>query len=116
MFVDSGSGYVIVSTTGKSYGLGEAVIDQCYDTIVGVRVSNEDTDGWVGVFELSTDGNSTYVPLICSDCTGTTNTMPIAVDGNGDGGNQTMTWCFEGATCTLVSILQLLDIHAFGLI
>ena len=102
VFVDSGSGYVEVSTPGKYYGQGATVIDQCFDTIVGVQVSNQSTDTWAGVFELSTDGKATYVPLICSDCTGTTNTMPIVVDGNDDATELGYTtWCFGGAKCTL---------------
>ena len=112
VFVDSGSGYVTVSMPGQTYGQGATVIDQCFHTIVGVQVSNQSTDGWTGVFELSTDGKATYFLLICSDCTGTTNTMPIAVDGNDDATDLgPTTWCFEGEKCTLtVSILQLLDI------
>ena len=118
VFVDSGSGYVTVSTPGKHHGKGEIVIDQCFHTIVGVQVSNQSVIGWAGVFELSTDGKVSYFPLTCSDCTGTTNTMPISVDGdNTFASDELTTWCFDGATCTLsVSIIQLLDIQPFVLI
>mmetsp|Transcript_30066 Transcript_30066/g.49264 ORF Transcript_30066/g.49264 Transcript_30066/m.49264 type:complete len:404 (+) Transcript_30066:258-1469(+) len=102
VFVDSGSGYVMVSTPGKHHGEGEIVIDQCFHTIVGVQVSNQSVIGWAGVFELSSDGRVTYFPLTCSDCTGTTNTMPISVDGDDTfASDELTTWCFNGATCTL---------------
>ena len=115
VFVDSGSGYVLISTPGLyRYVKGEIVIDQCFHTIVGVQVSNQDNDGWVGSFELSTDGKATYLPLICSDCngSGTTNTMPIYVDGDGYMASAITTRCFLGSKCTLtVRILQILDIQ-----
>ena len=101
VFVNSGNGYVNVTALGTHYNQGEIVLDQCFDTIVGVQVNNKNSDGWTGDFELSTDGKSTYVPLICSDCTGTTITMPITVDLDDNDSSLHTTWCFGGATCTL---------------
>ena len=101
VFVDSGSGYIQVNTPGISYVTGVTVADQCFDTIVGVQVSNDGNDAWVGSIELSMDGKTTYYPLVCSDCTGKSNAMPIVVDGNADSWDQAMTWCLRGAMCTL---------------
>ena len=104
VFVDSGSGFVPVSTSGRLYVPGDIVVDQCFDTIVGVQVRNQNLNGWAGSFDLSTDGKATYYTLICSDCTGTTNTMDIAVDGDASSGSG----CLNGRTCTLkVSMLQI---------
>eukprot|EP01083_Nonionella_stella_P060627 158231_1 len=100
--VDSGNGYDKVSA--KDYfSKGEIVIDQCFDTIVGVQVNSISIDGWSGVFELSTDGKSTYVPMICSDCAGETGTMPIRIDmdENTPLDFPITTTCYGGATCTL---------------
>ena len=80
------------------------MVDQCFDTIVGVQVRNQSSNGWTGSFELSTDGKVTYYSLICSDCTGATNTMPIAVYGDASSG----IGCLNGRTCTLkVRMLQI---------
>lgn len=101
VFVDSGSGYVLVSTPGKSYFLGEVVLDECFRTISGVQISNFSSDGWTGSIELSTDGSQTYSPMACVDCTGTTNTMPVIVEGDSNSKFMATTWCLDGATCTL---------------
>jgi len=97
VFVDSGNGYILLSVEGYVYREGETVLDQCFDTIVGVQVSNDSTNGWVGSFELSRDGKASYHQLMCSDCSGNSNAMPIAVDGNGD----SLSGCLDGKNCTL---------------
>eukprot|EP00581_Thalassiosira_minuscula_P007537 CAMPEP_0183702230 /NCGR_PEP_ID=MMETSP0737-20130205/397_1 /TAXON_ID=385413 /ORGANISM="Thalassiosira miniscula, Strain CCMP1093" /LENGTH=1178 /DNA_ID=CAMNT_0025928805 /DNA_START=113 /DNA_END=3649 /DNA_ORIENTATION=- len=102
ILVDSGSGYVTVSTPGKFYAHSEVVVDQCFEKIVGVKVKTSNDDAWTGSVELSTDGKVTYSPFTCSGCTGTTITMPIAVDGNGDSTDQATTRCHYGATCSLI--------------
>ena len=104
IFIDSGSGFVPVSTFGRLYIQGSVVVDQCFDTLVGFQVRNQSPNGWTGSFELSTDGKVTYYSLMCSDCTGTTDTMPIDVDGDAGSGSG----CLNGRICTLkVRMLQI---------
>eukprot|EP00581_Thalassiosira_minuscula_P004332 CAMPEP_0183747148 /NCGR_PEP_ID=MMETSP0737-20130205/67116_1 /TAXON_ID=385413 /ORGANISM="Thalassiosira miniscula, Strain CCMP1093" /LENGTH=753 /DNA_ID=CAMNT_0025982857 /DNA_START=9 /DNA_END=2270 /DNA_ORIENTATION=+ len=100
IFLDSGSGLNLLSNSGRVYAPKEVVVDQCFDTIIGIQVSNQSPDGWAGSFELSTDGRATYYPLMCPDCTGITNSMPISVDGdyNSFGG------CLNGKNCTITKM------------
>mmetsp|Transcript_4530 Transcript_4530/g.8414 ORF Transcript_4530/g.8414 Transcript_4530/m.8414 type:complete len:150 (+) Transcript_4530:417-866(+) len=100
--VDSGRGYVTVSTPGKYYNTSEVVLDRCFDKILGVQVKNENTDAWAGTIELSTDAKRTYSPFTCSNCNGTKNTtMPIVVEGDNNSIDQTSTRCHNGATCSI---------------
>ena len=73
------------------------MVDQCFDTIVGVQVRNESINSWTGTFQLSIDGKGAYHKLTCPDCTGATNTMSITADGNADSGSG----CLNGRMCAL---------------
>mmetsp|Transcript_2965 Transcript_2965/g.6510 ORF Transcript_2965/g.6510 Transcript_2965/m.6510 type:complete len:1386 (+) Transcript_2965:77-4234(+) len=101
VFVDSGSGYVTVSTPGKPDAASEVVVDQCFEKILGIQVKNDNNIAWTGTIELSTDGKVTYSPFTCSSCTGITMTMPIAVDGYGGSNDLTTTRCPYGVACSL---------------
>ena len=101
VLVDSGEGYFPVNFPKFYYG-GNVVVDQCFDKLISVQVNNQLDDAWTGSIELSTDRKASYFPFECADCTGSTNSMPVVVDGGNDSYDQATTWCFDGRTCTMV--------------
>ena len=111
--VDQGLGYEWV-TRGKWWDKGSPVLYHNYTALVGVRVQNLKTDGWVGAVEYSSDGGRSYAPLVCTSCIGNSRTSTIVVDGNGDGlaafaldgsAANTRAACLFGAVCNLVLAL-----------
>ena len=104
VFVDSGNGEGCVLETisvDKSYNNGQEVMNNCYDGLEGVQVHGPSSNAWGGVISLLFDDGNNWTPFVCLDCTGSSNTMPIAVSGDGtDFGWSTK--CKNGATCTLV--------------
>jgi len=101
VYVDNGSGYGLVSLSGKEHVQGEFVVDRCYDRIDGIQIRSNSNNGWLGMVELSTDGKRSYNPFICSNCTGTMNVMPIVVDTDWDGWGGPIAMCLGGSICSL---------------
>ena len=101
VLVDSGEGYFPVNFP-KFYSKGDVVVDQCFDKLISVQINNKDDDGWIGSIELSTDRKASYFPFECADCTGSTNSMPVLVDGNKEGCDYATTCCHDGRTCTMI--------------
>ena len=86
------------------FGLGQVVYEGCTSFLVdSVQVTTSSPNAWQGTFELSLDGGRAYDhEFICSDgCSGSTNTMPIAVDVDSEN-DQADTTCLNGDLCTLV--------------
>ena len=70
-YVDYGLGYIKVTMDGYTYNSDEVVVDTCYDSIFGVRVSTtayDEDSYWVGFIELSTDNKKSYSDFNCVDC------------------------------------------------
>jgi len=102
VLVDSGNGYVPVSTPGAYYNRRTVVVDQCFTNLVGVQVRGTTSDAWLGSIRLSSDNKVSYYPLACDDCTGTTNLAgTIIVDGDESSNFGAPTYCRNGNTCTL---------------
>ncbi len=101
IYVDDGSGYTLVSLSGKTHQSGDVVLDRCYDRIDGVQVGCASCVRWVGIVELSTDGKRSYDPFICSNCTGIMNAMPIVIDADSDGWEGPNAMCLGGVICSL---------------
>ena len=97
--VDQGSGYAAV-TSGQNWATGSTVVQTCYTTLLGVRVTNPSTNGWIGDIEVSE--GSGYMPLNCTDCNVKGSTADIVVDGDSNGAGMAANECLNGATCTLV--------------
>ena len=73
VILDSGGGFVTVASAGSGdWNFGEVVLNSCYTIIVGLRVTNPTTDGWLGSIEYSSDGGESYGYLECSSCNGGT--------------------------------------------
>ena len=103
--VSNGTGYVEVTTPLTNYAQGQVVLDECYLGLVGVQVTNNQTNAWGGNIAYSFgDKASVYFPMKCTDCTGTVDTSEfIVVDGNDDGSGDTK--CLDGIggnVCTLL--------------
>ncbi len=118
ILVDSGGGYIPVTTPGRYYNQSEVVLDDCFDTIEGVRVFSTTNNAWIGPVKVSSDGKETYSSLKCIDCVGSTlMTWWLAVDGDDDMKNNAAN-CLNGDTCTLllnveVSLLCLILLRYF---
>jgi hypothetical protein len=68
-----------------------------------VKIKAESANGWSGAITYSHNGGITYAAMVCSDCTGPTNTTSeIVADGDADGDDMADTHCFNLATCTIV--------------
>ena len=106
VLVNSGAGYVEVTTPGINWAAGEEVLNECYTGLVGIQVTNSVTNAWAGSIETSVDNKGTYSAMECQDCTGDVSTTEyIVVDGDGNGQGQTK--CLngiEGNVCTLVNV------------
>ena len=105
VYVDSGSGYIEVTTPDTNWPAGSEVLNECYTYtgLVGVQVTNSVTNAWAGSIETSIDNKGTYSAMECEDCTGDVSTTEyIVVDGNDDGKGQTQ--CLNGNVCTLVKV------------
>ena len=107
VFVDSGAGYVEVTTPSIKYAQGQVVLDVCYSGLVGVQVTNSETNAWAGSIETSVNNKaSPYSAMECINCTGDVSTTEyIVVDGDGNGQGQTE--CLNGIggnVCTLVNV------------
>ena len=98
--VDDGSGYVWVAR-GQSYARGSTVLDACYRSLFGVRVTNPDRNAWRGAITYSKTG--VYRPLMCATgcriSNGRVSTSSIAVDGNDDATGSPR--CINGKICSL---------------
>ena len=107
VYVNTGSGYEMVTIPGISYDKGQLVLDECYANLINVQVTNSQTNAWGGSIESSTDGNKvTYSPMECLDCTTGTTTEYIVVDGDDNGTGDTK--CLNGSignVCTLVNVV-----------
>jgi hypothetical protein len=99
--IDAGSGLVLEDLK-SSYAKGETVVDKCYAEVVSVQVQNPSTNAWTGSVQYSTDSGTTYVPMVCTTCTGGSDTTTIVVDGDTHGGAQASTQCLGGNACTIV--------------
>ena len=103
VFVNIGDGYNMMTTPGVNYVKGQVVLDECYVGLLGVQVTNAQTNAWGGRIEYSINDQSSYSAMICDDCTGTVETTEyIVVDGNSDGSGDTK--CLNGNIgniCTL---------------
>lgn len=101
--VDSGSGYVLENEEDKEYAQGDVVLNKCFETIEGIQISGPDTNGWWGSVMWYENGSYDPKPFVCVDkCTGNTDiTDPIAVDKNGNGGDDNVVNCLDGDVCTL---------------
>ena len=98
-----GDGYVNVTSPGINYPAGLPVLEECYPELVGVEVSNQQTNAWGGKIEASIDGGDTYIPMKCLGCSGTVDiTEYIVVDGDGNGKGDTK--CLDGQACKLVVV------------
>lgn len=115
VYVDNGSGYGLVSLSGKEHVQGEFVVDRCYDRIDGIQIRSNSNNGWLGMVELSTDGKRSYNPFICSNCTGTMNVMPIVVDTDWDGWGGPIAMCLGGSICSL-EVSAIIELFLFLLI
>ena len=97
------------------YAKNETVLDDvCYDAFLGIQVTSNNTNAWVGSIMSSVDNGETYLPMKCEDCTGSTaSTASIVVDGNADGTNLAPAQCLDGQigypgnNCTLVNVVSL---------
>ena len=98
-----GNGYVNVTSPGINYPAGLPVLEECYPELVGVEVSNQQTNAWGGKIEASIDGGATYIAMKCLDCSGTVDiTESIVVDGDGNGRGDTK--CLDGQACKLIVV------------
>ena len=109
--VDSGHGYVKVTPESSSYAPNQIVVDACFASIEGVKVSNPTTNGWSGYIELSSDNRKTYSSMFCSDncicpdtsCSSDSKDTMIVVDGNDDGASDSnVIKCLNGLECTFM--------------
>ena len=90
--------------TGKKYKKGQVVLDECYDELLGVQVTNQDKSAWEGSIKVSTDNKMSYMGMKCVDCTGKVNTTEhITVDGdhNANGHAKCLNG-IDGNVCNLV--------------
>ena len=108
MSVNHGSGDYASVTTGQKREKGSTVLIAAYSTLLGVKVRNPTTDGWIGSVEYSDDGGDSYVPFLCTDCDttfcGTTycDTTFILVDGDSAPTNNVYSdTCSDGKSCIL---------------
>lgn len=95
------------ATSGGSskYSKGQVVLNRCYLRPVDyLYVQNPTNNGWVGTIEYSTNGGSTYYPMNCIGCTGSTPkfTSNIVVDGNSDGASEAPVDCLSYEKCKVV--------------
>ena len=96
-----GSGYVEVTDSGINYPAESTVLEACYTPgLVGIQVSNPQTNAWGGSIETSVDGGFSYSAMEClEDCSGAITTEFIVVDGDGNGKGDTK--CLNGDVCKL---------------
>ena len=106
VYVNTGDGvYNMVTILGINYDKGQVVLDECYSGLVGVQVTNSQTNAWGGSIESSTDGKITYSAMECQDCTTGTTAEYIVVDGDDNGTGDTK--CLDGIqgnVCTLINV------------
>jgi len=95
-----GAGYVEVTNPDINYTADLPVLEECYSPgLVGVKVSNSQTNAWAGKIEASIGGGA-YSAMEClQDCSGDITTESIVVDGDGNGFGDTM--CLNGDVCKL---------------
>ena len=94
--VNNGDGYDMVTTPGINYAQDQVVFSKCYVGLLGVQVTNTETNAWGGSIEYSVDGGVTYSAMICDDCTGTVKTTEyIVIDGDDNGVGDTK--CLNGS-------------------
>ena len=48
----------MVTTPGVNYVKGQVVLDECYVGLLGVQVTNTETNAWGGSIEYSVDGEN----------------------------------------------------------
>ena len=105
LYVNTGIGYVEVTTPNTIYEKGSEVLNQCYTNLIGVQVTNRLSNAWAGSIVSSLNNGGLYSPMRCQDCTGVVDTTEyIVVDGNSDGQGDTK--CLNGGTgniCTLIT-------------
>jgi len=54
----------------KFYKLGEMVLDRCFPKpVLYLDVASTEVDWWIGSVRYSTDGGSTFRPMVCAGCT-----------------------------------------------
>ena len=94
--MNNGDGYDMVTTPGINYAQDQVVFSKCYVGLLGVQVTNTETNAWGGSIEYSVDGGVTYSAMICDDCTGTVKTTEyIVIDGDDNGVGDTK--CLNGS-------------------
>ena len=107
LYVNTGTGYVEVTTPDTIYEKGSEVLNQCYANLIGFQVTNRLSNAWAGSIVSSLNNGGSYSPMRCQDCTGVIDTTEyIVVDGNSDGTGDTK--CLNGGTgniCTLITLV-----------
>ena len=97
LYVNTGTGYVEVTTQDTIYEKGSEVLNQCYANLIGVQVTNRLSNAWAGSIVSSLNNGGSYSPMRCQDCTGVIDTTEyIVVDGNSDGTGDAQ--CLNGGT------------------
>ena len=76
------------------------LVDSCFPSITTIIGRNVETNGWAGTYEVSTDGGSTYVTALCTNCAAGSGTAEITFDGNSD--DEAIAQCSNGAACQMV--------------
>lgn len=109
--INTESGYEEITEEGKSYELGEVIIDKCYASeIKKIKISGPESNGWTGSVLFSTDGKDTYTPYTCVEgCTNVINfvTDPISVEADDNRYEEEIAYCGNGTTCLLRQMVSL---------
>ena len=106
VYIDTGSGYVEVTSSSDVFVAGQVVIDKCYQGLVGVQVSNTLSNAWGGSIVSSRSNKlSPYTAMYCENCSGgAATTGYIVVDGNEDGIGDAE--CLNSEVCTLLNLAE----------
>ena len=104
--MDKGSGTYEEVADGW-YDFGTVVARACYTSFASLRVLGAYSNAWIGSIEVSTDGESTWNPMICTDCngdsgSGTRSTASIVVEYDSSTASYAPTDCVGNVWCTIV--------------
>ena len=109
LLINTGFGYYTLKPS-QIYAKNSLVLDECYEGLLGVQVTNSLSNAWVGSIETSY--HSTFNTYTYMKCTNNCEALPtgeagyiaqrIVVDGNGDGIGDAE--CLNGNVCTLTSL------------
>ena len=99
--VETGNG-LLVQTSGVSWVTGQVVLENCYDTLVALRVQSPSQAGaWVGTVQISEDNGTRYGSAVCTTCTMGEDGGSMLVSSAVNGGRRATTQCLGGMACTL---------------